>query len=110
MRLPKRISGAPSPLMVAMRAAIKAGLEIWQVQTSCHLPKELPAHGSTAAWLPMPACLDPNSTDGLLAHTPVPSSKAKEGSLLLADSCKAVRSTSCCDAESDVPSCICMLL
>ena len=34
MRLPKRISGAPSPLMVAMRAAIKAGLEIWQVSAA----------------------------------------------------------------------------
>ena len=31
MRLPKRITGAPSPLMIAMREAIKAGLEIWQV-------------------------------------------------------------------------------
>ena len=34
MRLPKRISGVPSPLMVAMREAIKAGLEIWQVSAA----------------------------------------------------------------------------
>lgn len=34
MKLPRRISGTPSPLMVAMREAIKAGLEVWQVSTS----------------------------------------------------------------------------
>ena len=48
MRLPKRISSAPSPLMVAMREAIKAGLEIWQVRAPSCLP-----HASHA-W---PACL-----------------------------------------------------
>ena len=31
MRLPRAVTSKPSPLMVAMRAAIKAGLEIWQV-------------------------------------------------------------------------------
>ena len=39
MRLPKRISGAPSPLMAAMREAIKAGLEIWQVRAASRLPQ-----------------------------------------------------------------------
>ena len=33
MKLPRRITGTPSPLMVAMREAIKAGLEVWQVST-----------------------------------------------------------------------------
>ena len=32
MRLPRRITSAPSPMMEAMRAAIKAGLEVWQVR------------------------------------------------------------------------------
>ena len=32
MRLPRRITGAPTPMMEAMRAAIKAGLEVWQVR------------------------------------------------------------------------------
>ena len=42
MRLPKRISGVPSPLMVAMREAIKAGLEIWQVRPEPFLSHECP--------------------------------------------------------------------
>lgn len=50
MRLPKRISGTPSPLMVAMREAIKAGLEIWQVDAASRLPR----HHVTE--LVLPAC------------------------------------------------------
>ena len=37
MSLPKRITRERSPLMEAMRTAIKSGLEIWQVGTSCQI-------------------------------------------------------------------------
>ena len=41
MSLPRRITRERSPLMEAMRTAIKSGLEIWQVSTACR-PQALP--------------------------------------------------------------------
>ena len=43
MSLPKRITRERSPLMEAMRIAIKSGLEIWQVGTARRL--------QTALWM-----------------------------------------------------------